>query len=55
MTRAQFEQNIQEKLGDALFTADIGPLLASGHTWEIASAAEAVNEALIRLLPDSMT
>jgi len=39
ITRAQFEKNIAEKLGDPDFTADIGPLLADGFVWDIKSAA----------------
>lgn len=51
VTRALFEQNLAGKLGDRQFAADIGPLLAAGHTWDIARAAQAVSSRLIRHLP----
>ncbi|AZO25130.1 nucleotidyl transferase AbiEii/AbiGii toxin family protein [Mesorhizobium sp. M1E.F.Ca.ET.045.02.1.1] len=51
VTRALFEQNMHQKLSDPLFTADIGPLLAPGYSWNLETAAEAVNVALIRRLP----
>lgn len=51
ITRALFEKNIAEKLGDAEFTADIGPLLAGGFTWDIATAAPIVSARLIERLP----
>jgi hypothetical protein len=34
VTRAQFEQNLEAKLGDPQFNADIGPLLAQGYEWD---------------------
>ena len=51
ITRALYEQNIQRKLADPLFTADISSLLANGYTWNITEAAERVIEALIERLP----
>jgi hypothetical protein len=51
VTRAMFEQNMHEKLIDPLFTADISPLLASGHSWDIKSAAEIIGTQLIQRLP----
>ncbi|MGE0006739.1 MAG: nucleotidyl transferase AbiEii/AbiGii toxin family protein [Parvibaculaceae bacterium] len=51
VTRALFEQNMHRKLSDPLFTAGIGPLLAPGYSWNLETAAEAVNAALIRRLP----
>lgn len=51
VTRAVVEKNLAEKLGDPLFNADIGPLLAPGHTWDIEEAGKAVLERLIALLP----
>lgn len=51
ITRALFEQNMQEKLTDPQFTADISPLLASGHSWDIKSAADAVSAELFERLP----
>jgi predicted nucleotidyltransferase component of viral defense system len=51
VTRALFEQNIDAKLRNPQFTADIGPLLAPGYDWDIHEAARAVSERLIALLP----
>lgn len=51
VTRAQFEKNMAEKLGDPEFHADIGPLLASGFTWDIETAAHIVSSRLIERLP----
>ncbi len=50
-TRAQFEQNMDAKLRDPQFTADIGPLLATGFTWDLEAAAESISTNLIQLLP----
>ena len=50
VTRAQFESNLQQKLSDPQFTADLSPLLAAGRSWEISSAAEAVSATLIQRL-----
>ncbi len=50
-TQAQFEQNMDAKLRDPQFTADIGPLLATGFTWDIEAAAESISTNLIQLLP----
>jgi len=51
VTRAMFEQNLHQKLTDSQFTADISPLLASGASWDMKKAAEAVSAALIQRLP----
>lgn len=51
VTRAQFEKNIAAKLDDPEFAADIGPLLASGFTWDIRKAAPVVSSRIIELLP----
>lgn len=51
VTRALFEQNIDAKLRDRQFTADIGPLLAPGHRWDTERAAGTVSSRLIALLP----
>lgn len=51
ITRALFEKNIAEKLDDDDFTADIGPLLAGGYTWDVEAAAPVVSSRLIELLP----
>ncbi|HXO67448.1 MAG TPA: nucleotidyl transferase AbiEii/AbiGii toxin family protein [Bradyrhizobium sp.] len=52
ITRALYEQNIQRKLVDPLFTADISSLLANGYRWDITEAAQRVTEALIERLPE---
>ena len=54
VTRAKFERNLEEKLHDAQFNADIGPLLTTGYTWDINVAAENVRSRLIALLPDRL-
>jgi predicted nucleotidyltransferase component of viral defense system len=51
VTRALFERNIDAKLRDTQFTADIGPLLAASYTWDVGAAATAVSSQLIELLP----
>lgn len=51
VSRAQFEENMHLKRRDPQFTADIGPLLATGHAWDFVGAAERVQEALIERLP----
>jgi predicted nucleotidyltransferase component of viral defense system len=51
LTRALFEQNLDAKLRDPQFSADIGPLLAPGYKWDMAEAAQAVSSRLIALLP----
>jgi predicted nucleotidyltransferase component of viral defense system len=47
VTRAQFEQNLEVKLNDPQFNADIGPLLAQGYRWDANEAAEIVRTQLI--------
>ena len=51
VTRAQFEENLAAKLRHPQFAADIGPLLAAGHAWDMPSAAAEVSGQLIALLP----
>jgi predicted nucleotidyltransferase component of viral defense system len=51
ITRALFEENMQQKLRDPQFAADIGPLLANGHEWDMEKAADAVSTALIQRIP----
>lgn len=53
ITRAEFERNLAEKLSDPQFSADIGPLLSQGFSWDLERAGELVSENLIRLLPGS--
>jgi len=50
VTRAQFERNLDAKMRDPQFTADIGPLLATGFVWDIKAAAMVVSSRLIELL-----
>jgi len=50
VTHAIFEANLAAKLRDPLFIADIGPLLASGHRWDIEEAARVVSDCLIAKL-----
>lgn len=51
VTRSLLEQNVASKMGDPQFTADIGPLLASGYDPDLASAAQVVSARLITQLP----
>lgn len=51
VTRAQFEQNMAAKLQNPQFTADIGPLLATGFTWNQKAAAKSVSLNLLQRLP----
>ena len=53
LTRAQFERNIEMKLGNDQFKADLDPLLAVGTLWDVNEAAERVLVELVALLPDS--
>ena len=50
VTRGAFERNVAEKLRDPQFKADIGPLLATGYTWNYQEAAERVCSQLISRL-----
>ena len=52
VSRKQFEDNIIDKLRDENFTSDIGPLLASGYTWDLYMMAEKVRNTLISLLSE---
>ncbi len=51
VTRAEFERNLAQKRRDPIFTSDMTPLLASGHTWDPGSAFESVYDRLVALLP----
>lgn len=51
ISRAQFEQNLQGKLSDPQFAADMTPLLATGYHWDIEKAAQTVKEHLVARLP----
>jgi hypothetical protein len=50
-TRAQFEETLIRKLGDARFQADLEPLLATGRSFDFDLAAATVLEQLVALLP----
>lgn len=51
VSRAEFEANLATKLQDRRFAADIGPLLAYGHKWDLDSMAQSVSDILISRLP----
>ena len=51
VTRAQFVQNIEAKLRDPQFNADISPLLAADFRWDPETAAASVRSQLIERLP----
>ncbi len=51
VTRAMFEQNLAMKRLDTVFTADMTPLLASGHTWSFEAAYDRVWRELVSRLP----
>jgi predicted nucleotidyltransferase component of viral defense system len=44
ITRAEFERNFAEKLNDEQFSADIGPLLSPGYSWDLEAAAQLISE-----------
>lgn len=51
VTRAQFQQNLSAKKSDPVFSADMTPLLASGHEWNFDDAYELVSRELVDRLP----
>jgi predicted nucleotidyltransferase component of viral defense system len=51
VTRAMFEQNLAAKKTDAVFTADMTPLLAHGQTWSFEAAYDRVWSGLVARLP----
>lgn len=51
VSRAEFEKNLCEKLGDPMFIADIGPLVVDDMGFDPAVAAELVLERLTILIP----
>ncbi len=51
VTRVQFTQNIEAKLRDPQFNADIGPLLTAGFSWDSQRAGQIICERLVALLP----
>jgi predicted nucleotidyltransferase component of viral defense system len=51
ISKAQFEENLIQKLSSELFVKDIEPLLVSGLHWDIREAASLVKEKFLSLLP----
>jgi len=51
VSRAEFEQNLIEKLNDATFTEDVQPLLITGTVFDFRKAAEQVLSQLLPLMP----
>ena len=49
--RANFEQNLMEKLNDRRFLEDLGPLLRSGVSWDVEEAGRMIMETLISRIP----
>ena len=55
ITRETFGNNLQDKLGDRQFAADIEPLLAAGNAWNRNDAANMIFTRIIALLPSRDT
>ncbi len=51
VTRAMFERNLEGKIDDAQFNADIGAMLSPGFEWRLEEAARSVSGRLLSLLP----
>ena len=51
VSRAEFEQNLSEKLQDHRFLEDISPLLIMNSGWDFQSAANFVMDSLVVCLP----
>jgi predicted nucleotidyltransferase component of viral defense system len=51
VSRADFEQNLSEKLGDVRFIADIGPLVVADSGFDFTRAADFVLKRLATLIP----
>jgi len=51
VSRAEFEENLEGKLADQVFAADMTPLLRSGTTWNLHEAARLVSSQLVAKLP----
>ena len=51
VSRAEFEANLEEKLADRAFAADIGPLIAVGVEWDFDAAAAYVRNQIVARLP----
>jgi hypothetical protein len=51
VSRAEFEQNLFEKLDDPRFIADIGPLVVADSGFDLSMAADFVLKQLASLIP----
>jgi hypothetical protein len=47
VTRSEMSANLEAKLADPAFVADLGPLLAPGTAFDVAAAASRVRDELI--------
>jgi predicted nucleotidyltransferase component of viral defense system len=52
VTRADFDENLVEKIEDKAFLADVPPLLALGVSFDPVAALERVREAFVSRLPE---
>lgn len=54
VSRAEFEMNLFEKLGDRRFLDDMAPLLTTGSSWDYRAAGRYVLQTLASLMPGDM-
>lgn len=52
VTQKEFKENLEAKLQDKNFAADIGPLLSSEYEWDMNAMAEVISQTLIERIPD---
>ena len=52
VTRAEFQENLAEKVTDEAFLSDVPPLLTLGVSFDAIAAAERVRRAFLSLLPE---
>jgi predicted nucleotidyltransferase component of viral defense system len=52
VTRAEFDENLAEKIEDKVFLSDVPPLLALGASFDPAAALKRVHEAFLSRLPE---
>ncbi len=52
VTRAEFEENLADKIDDKVFLSDVPPLLALGVSFDPVAALERVREAFLSRLPE---
>ena len=55
VTRAEFEENLTEKIEDKVFLGDAPPLLALGVTFDPLAAFERIRDAFISRLPERVS